>query len=108
MRISTTLMIAAAGLVATAPAAAQNTDANGTADMTATNTVDTNTAVPVDNTAAPVAPTTTETTTTATDVNATAVPMDQTAPAPEHKSFPWGIIGLLGLLGFIPRTRRRG
>lgn len=107
MRITTTLMIAAAGLVAAAPAIAQNADTNGTADMTATNT-DTNTAVPVDNTAAPVAPTTTETTTTATDVNATGVPVDQTAPAPEHKSFPWGIIGLLGLLGFIPRTRRRG
>lgn len=108
MRITTTLMIAAAGLVAAAPAIAQNADANGTANMAATNTVDTNTAAPVDNTAASVAPTTTETTTTDTDVNATGVPADQTAPAPEHKSFPWGIIGLLGLLGFIPRTRRRG
>jgi hypothetical protein len=30
----------------------------------------------------------------------------ETTPVPEKKSFPWGVIGLLGLLGFIPRARR--
>jgi hypothetical protein len=29
-----------------------------------------------------------------------------TAPEPERKSFPWGVIGLLGLIGLIPRFRR--
>jgi hypothetical protein len=28
------------------------------------------------------------------------------APAPAKRNFPWGIIGVLGLLGLIPRTRR--
>ena len=28
------------------------------------------------------------------------------APPEEHKSFPWGVIGLLGLIGLIPRARR--
>ena len=30
-------------------------------------------------------------------------PADRTK---EKKGFPWGVIGLLGLLGFIPRARR--
>jgi hypothetical protein len=46
---------------------------------------------------------------TATATETAAVPVDTNAteePAPEKKSFPWGVVGLIGLLGLIPRARR--
>lgn len=49
----------------------------------------------------------TNTTTTAIDQNAisnqAASPTDNTtvAPAPTHRSFPWGVLGLLGLVGLL-------
>jgi hypothetical protein len=84
---------------AAAPALAQ--DANNTADANAAAPVATDA-----NAVAPVAP----------DANAVApvaepAPVaDDTvapAPAPEKKGgFPWGVIGLLGLIGLIPRKGR--
>jgi hypothetical protein len=107
MRITTSLAIAAATLLAV-PAAAQNTDA--TANSTDMNMAVTNTAE-----ANVVSGTTTTTTntTTATDTGLVPVTDDNTvadtgyaAPAPEKKGFPWGVVGLLGLIGLIPRNRR--
>ncbi len=108
MRMTTIFMIAAATLAA--PAAAQNTgSAANTTDMTSANRAsppgpttdkETGTAPAV---AAPAAPPATVTTETNTAVQTgTAAPTEPT----EKKSFPWGVIGLLGLLGFTPRTRR--
>jgi len=93
-------LIAAAALAASTPALAQ--DANNTADANAAApaaTTDANAVAPVApdaNAVAPVAepaPTTDE----------TVAP----APEPEKKGgFPWGVIGLLGLIGLIPRKGR--
>jgi hypothetical protein len=99
------LTIAAAALIASAPAWAQNASAPGN---TADNTVATTT-----NEVAGTTTTTTntmtaaETATVPVDENATTVDTGYAAPAQEEKkSFPWGVLGLLGLLGLIPRTRR--
>ena len=102
MRMKATFAIAASLLLA-APAAAQNQTAlANTAD--ATNTVDANAV-----TANDVGTTTTTDVNTTTATETTAVPVDSNmteTPAPEKKSFPWGVIGLVGLLGLIPRARR--
>src|SRR5438067_2762702 len=98
MRMTTSLTLAAAALLAAAPALAQNAAAPvNSADMAATNAAATN------EVAANTAMTTnTETATVATNTTGeVAVPEQQ-----EKKSFPWGVLGLLGLLGLIPRMRR--
>jgi hypothetical protein len=109
MRLTTPLMIAAAALAAASPAAAQN--AAAPTDNTASNAVNA-----VDVSANGTVETTTATDPAAAAAQTNAVPVDNTAaadaaagqPAPEEKhGFPWGILGLLGLLGFIPRARRR-
>jgi hypothetical protein len=91
-------LIAAAVLAASSPAFAQ--DANNTADANAAApapAADVNATAPVatnDLAAAPAEP-------VATDMT--------TAPAPEPEKkggFPWGVIGLLGLIGLIPRKGR--
>src|SRR5262245_43228595 len=96
MRMTATLTIAAAALLTADPAAAQD---NGEA----ANATDMNMAAPAANeTANEAAPMAMETNTTTAETTATAP-----APAPEpQKSFPWGVVGLLGLLGLIPRARR--
>jgi MYXO-CTERM domain-containing protein len=98
MRMKATLTIAAAALLTAAPAVAQNTgEAANTADMNAVSNAETPAAV--GNAAAPP---TVETNTTTAETMTT-----EPAPAPEpQKSFPWGVVGLLGLLGLIPRARR--
>jgi hypothetical protein len=98
----TTLTIAAAGLIAAAPAAAQNAAAPANSvDMMATNTATTNVEA-MNETGGMTA-------TTANTASATETATMPPAPAPEEKkSFPWGVIGLLGLIGLIPRARRRG
>jgi hypothetical protein len=96
MRMTTSLTIAAAALLAAAPAWAQNETAPAnTTEVNAVGTTNesTNAAVP-----APP-PATTETTTTTETGTVTTAPE-------EKKSFPWGVLGLLGLLGLIPRARR--
>ena len=112
MRMTATLALAAAILVGAAPAAAQNAAVpSNTTDVTTANTVNTTattTANDVGNVTMPTAATPgTETTTTATN---TAVDVGYGPPTQpkEKRGFPWGVIGLLGLLGFLPRTRRRG
>jgi hypothetical protein len=98
MRMTVPLILAAA-LAASTPALAQ--DANNTAavDVNATNVVatDANAVVPPaanDVAAAPVEP--------------VANDMATTEPAPEKKGggFPWGVLGLLGLIGLFPRRGR--
>lgn len=115
MRIMTTITIAALAVLTAAPAIAQNTaEPSNTADMTTANVsgmpgaattndagTSTNTMGATGNAAMPTAPVTTN------ESNVTTVALGTYSPAPEKKSFPWGIIGLLGLLGFIPRARRR-
>ena len=99
MRMTVPLILAVA-LTASAPALAQ--DANNMADANAAApvTTDANLAAPVasnDMAAAPVA-------------EPTATPVDETTapppPAEKKSSFPWGVVGLLGLLGLIPRRGR--
>lgn len=98
MRITTPII--AAGLLAAAPATAQNQPASANATDNAVNAVaatDANMAAIDANAAAPANPA------------LAPLPMDNTAttaPAQEKKhGFPWGVLGLLGLLGLIPRTR---
>jgi hypothetical protein len=104
MRLTTTITIAAAALLAASPISAQNAaaPANDTA-VTDANAASTNEAgaLPADNAAVPVA------TEAPLDTNVTAVDQNYNQPAPpERKGFPWGVLGLLGLLGLIPRIRR--
>jgi hypothetical protein len=93
------MMIAAAALISASPVLAQNDAANAPANAVETNAVETNATA---NIAANVP----------TPAEPVALPGDNTmnetapAPAPAKRSFPWGIIGVLGLLGLIPRTRR--
>jgi hypothetical protein len=100
MRMTVPLILAAA-LAAAAPALAQ--DANNTAavDVNATvpdaTAVDANATAPLptnDLAAPPAEPVATDTATT--------------EPAPEKKGggFPWGVLGLLGLVGLFPRKGR--
>jgi hypothetical protein len=98
MRMTTSLTIAAAALLAAAPAWAQNETAPG--NTTEVNAVGTTTTNESANVAVPAAPPATTETTTTTETGTVT-----TAPE-EKKSFPWGVLGLLGLLGLIPRARR--
>jgi len=103
MRMTRSLAIATAALLATSPAVAQNTatPANTTdsiaANSMAANTTDMNTA----------GATTTTMATNTTDTTQAAPGPGTDYVAPEKKrGFPWGILGLLGLIGLIPRNRR--
>jgi hypothetical protein len=102
MRMTPAFAIAAALLLTAAPAAAQNEATPANATETA-NTVDMNVAATNE-----VGATTTTDMNTLTTTETTSVPVApmDTAPEPERKSFPWGVIGLLGLIGLIPRFRR--
>ena len=103
MRMTTPLMIAVA-LAVSGPALAQ--DANNTAaaaapaanEAAAANVADANamTAVPANEVAAAPAAEP-----AATDTNAV------TPPEKSKNGFPWGVLGLIGLLGLIPRRSRR-
>ena len=98
MRMVKTLALATAIMFATSPAIAQNaTESANAADVTATNAIDANTTATTDLNVTAVPQTTT-----------TETPTTETAPAaaPTEKGFPWGVVGLLGLLGLIPRMRR--
>ena len=105
MRNSIPLMIAVA-LTAATPAAAQVTDNAANADTTA---MAANDVAVTDNMVANDAMTAAP----ANDMMAVPVTADETvatdygAPAPAKKSgFPWGVLGLVGLLGLIPRKAR--
>ena len=95
---TTPMIIAAAALLAATPALAQNEAGNATTNAPEANAVEMNAEANVAaNVPMPAGP--------------VAVPgenvTNEAAPAPEpKKSFPWGLIGILGLLGLIPRTRR--
>ena len=106
MRMTTTLAIAASALLAAAPGMAQNDAATANSSgEPAANEVDANA---TDLNAVGSTTTTTDVNTT-TATTTTAIPVDENdmAPVPEQKkSFPWGVVGLLGLLGLIPRARR--
>ena len=98
MRMTVPLIIAAT-LAAATPALAQDANTAADANAAAPAATDANAAAPV-----------------ATDANAVAPVVEPTAPVedtttappppPEKKSFPWGVIGLLGLIGLIPRKGR--
>jgi hypothetical protein len=93
------MIIAAAALISASPALAQNDAGNAATNVAETNAVEMNAtaniAANVPTPAEPVA-------LPGENVTNEAAP----APAPAKRSFPWGIIGVLGLLGLIPRTRR--
>jgi hypothetical protein len=80
--------------LAAAPAAGQNNDmaANNAAE-TATTNADTNAAET--NVAAPAEPA------EAAPPAETTVTNTMPEPAPQPKSFPWGVLGLLGLVGLM-------
>ncbi len=93
------LMVAAA-LTATTPAIAQDTNA-ANADTAVANDV-----LATDNLS--VEPVTAD---PANDLANVPMPVDEpieTAPAaePAKSGFPWGVLGLLGLIGLMPRKRR--
>jgi MYXO-CTERM domain-containing protein len=104
MRMTLSVTIAAAALLAASPAFAQNDSAASNTDVAATNTLTTDTV------------TTNETTVAVANDMAVLPPADTnvgaadtgyaTPPPEEKKGFPWGVLGLLGLLGLIPRARR--
>jgi hypothetical protein len=98
MRITTPII--AAALLTAAPAIAQNEPApTNASDINAIAATDANLAAPDANAAAPA------------NVEVAPLPVDNSiAPAPveEKHGFPWGVLGLLGLLGFLPRARKRG
>jgi len=100
MRMTASLTIAAAALLAATPAWAQNTSASATA----TNVAETN--LTATNEVATSSTATNETTVVPTETNVTTETETTTAAPAEKKSFPWGVLGLLGLLGLIPRARR--
>ena len=93
------LMIAAA-LTASTPAFAQDNN------MTAADTTVANDLAVTDNMA--MEPVTAD---PANDLANVPMPIDEPvetapAPAPAKSGFPWGVIGLLGLIGLMPRKRR--
>jgi len=100
MRMTASLTIAAAALLATTPVWAQNAADN----TTATNVAETN--VTATNEGATSVTATNETAVAPTETNMTTETETTTTAPEEKKSFPWGVLGLLGLLGLIPRTRR--
>ena len=92
-------LIVAVAMTAT-PAIAQDTNTTN-ADVTMTNDV-----MATDNMTADAM-----TADPANDLANAPMPIDQPvetapAPAPAKKGFPWGVIGLLGLIGLMPRRRR--
>lgn len=94
------LMIAVA-LTASTPAIAQDTNNTADADAAVSNDV-----AVFDNAIAEPA-----LADPANDLANAPMPMDQPvemapAPAPAKGGFPWGAIGLLGLIGLMPRKRR--
>jgi hypothetical protein len=103
MRTTFPLMIAVA-LTAATPAIAQGTDNVANANTTAT-------AAANDTGATDSMTVTTDPAMAGNDANAMDaapvamdVPADAPAPA-EKKSFPWGVIGILGLIGVLGRKR---
>ena len=106
MRYSTPLAIAATLLLA-APAAAQDNAATATNDLAAAdaaiNAADANAAIATDTTngvaADPMAPVT-------ADPMATDPAYGEPAEDRDDDRFPWGLLGLLGLAGLIPRKER--
>jgi len=89
----------AVALTATTPAFAQD------------NTVNADTAVANDVTATDNLATEPPLADPANDLANAPMPVDQPvetapAPAPAKGGFPWGVIGLLGLIGLMPRRRR--
>ena len=96
---TTPMMIAAAALLTASPAFAQNEAANAPATAAEANVAATNEAV-----VEPAPATVAEPATVATENTVTTA--ETTTEQPAKKSFPWGIVGILGLLGLIPRTRR--
>jgi len=105
MRMTLSVTIAAAALLAASPALAQNDSAASNTDVTAANTVTTNT-VTTDETT--VVPANDMAALPPADTNVGAADTGYATPPPaeEKKGFPWGVLGLLGLLGLIPRARR--
>ena len=97
MRMTVPLIIAAT-LAAATPALAQ--DANNTADA--------NAAAPVATDANAAAPVATDANVVAPVAEPAAPTVDETAPPPppDKKSFQWGVLGLLVLIGLIPRKGR--
>ena len=113
MRMIIKLTIAGGALLAATSAPAQNTaSGSNTADM---NTENAAMAAPAAGNAADngitgstaAAGTNAEALPAGTTTNSVSTVAMETSSPTEKKSFPWGVIGLLGLLGFIPRTRRR-
>jgi hypothetical protein len=111
MRGITPITIAAAMLLAATPAAAQNAaggpDNAVTADNSVVTTNDMTTTSPTDATVMPGS----EAAALPLDANADAGDSGYAEPtadaAPEkRRGFPWGVVGLLGLVGLIPRMRR--
>ena len=99
MRFSTIVLIAGSMTAAT-PALAQNTAEPATnADVNATTAVTTN-----ETTVA----TTNEIVAPPAAVEPTTPPPEEPAPAPERRSFPWGVLGLLGLIGLLGKRSRTG
>ena len=102
MRTTFPLMIAIA-LTGSSPALAQDTNNTAVADTAGANDV-----ASTDNamTADPLM-----TADPANDLANAPMPIDQPvetvpAAAPARGGFPWGVIGLLGLIGLMPRKRR--
>ena len=91
-------VMAAAALVTAGPAVAQETNNTAATDANAAaNVTDLNATAPVAGNEVAPAPDT-----TATDADT------QTSQTTEKSSsgFPWGVLGLVGLLGLIPRRNR--
>lgn len=91
----------AAALTAATPAFAQDT----------ANTANADTAVATDPLATDNAMTEPPLADPANDLANVPMPVDEPvetapAPAPAKGGFPWGVIGLLGLIGLMPRKRR--
>ena len=100
MRKTFPLMIAAS-LIAATPALAQDTANTVNADTAVVNDL-----APADNAIDPAM-----TADPANDLANAPMPVDQPvetypAPAPAKSGFPWGVLGLLGLIGLMPRKRR--
>jgi hypothetical protein len=92
MRLSHSLILAGA-LVVAVPAVAQD-NAAAPANIAATNATDVNAAAP-----APAAPMTA--TENAPPSVATPADTGTTLAVKPHRGFPWGVLGLLGLVGLL-------
>ena len=100
MRMTVPLIFAAA-LAASTPAFAQDTNNAASADVNATApaATDANAAAPVATDANAVAP-------AAEPVATDTTTQETTTTEKKSGGFPWGVIGLLGLIGLIPRKGR--